>query len=406
MKLFKRRAKEESEAKLEEEPVSGSDVKNAEAAEETPTAATETPVAEEPAQAESVNSDETGPADKPAEAETVEAPSAETADAGEVDQPIDTVLLRSDEEAHRNEVYRIPSRIRQTLVIAGVELKRIAKTSRFITMFALGVVMVVLLNLGYVSGILQMYVGMFFNTSPGWGGAASFLPYALCLLPFFGAFYCAATVSQTIPNEFKERTVFLHYALPVSKGSLYLGKYLASFFTIVVFLAVGFGAAMLSFRLKFPDGDVSMNYLLNAFIICVCAAFALSSMIYSKTVKKSKGSTFRGFLLIIGIIPLLIVVPMLLASFLPALEGMLGTFGTIAAYLPMSGFDYALYSLGGDGFALSAKGIFTVMGTSGLGLTFDYPIQNVQLVYAIPVYIIWGVLFLILGIRKLNRREL
>ena len=96
----------------------------------------------------------------------------------EKDPAEDTVLVRSDEEAHRNEVYHIPSKIKQTLVFTGIELRRISKTKRFISLFVLGIAMFIMLRVDFLASYVKLLIYVMFNIDTAYG-AESFISFAL-----------------------------------------------------------------------------------------------------------------------------------------------------------------------------------------------------------------------------------
>ena len=213
-------------------------------------------------------------------------------------------------------------------------------------------------------------------------------------------------VSQTLPEEFSGRTVYLHYALPVSKSSIYIGKYVASYIVILMIIAIGFGCALLCTSMRYPGTDLSAVFVLKAYGVSALTAFALSSMVYAMSSKGSKGSTLRGFLVIVISVPLLLIIPSFLSPYLPSLDVVFDNIGLIAAYLPMSGFDVALLMVGSDGFALSPNGFVFVAGEMGGPLSFEYPLASVSLPIACAIYAVWGVVFMVRGLHRINRREI
>lgn len=308
----------------------------------------------------------------------------------------DTVITRSDEEAHRNVRYEIPGMLKQTWIAFDVELKRVARSPIFIGTFVLGIVMVILINLICRFDYLAQLVSFF--SDPRLVRFAEvptvYMATVLAFLPFFGVLYCSVCMSSTLPAEFKERTVYLHFALPVSKHSLYIGKFLANFVPIAVMIIVGYGFAFLAVMLDLGK-DVSAGFVLRSLSISLLAAFALSSMVFSLSAGKKKGSTIKSLALLIGLVPVTLVIIAVLGSEVKVMESAAETLRTVIGYLPMGGFDVALFQLDSDGAILSP----TIFG-------IGYSVDKANPLTAVGVYVAWGILFMLKGMHKLGRRQL
>ncbi|MCK9323662.1 MAG: ABC transporter permease, partial [Candidatus Methanomethylophilaceae archaeon] len=193
----------------------------------------------------------------------------------------------------------------------------------------------------------------------------------------------AMALAKIIPSEFKDRTAYLNLALPQSRFTFYLGKFLAGLTIVLTTFFLVIGLCILITNGKY--GTVSSKDLLNAMILIFGGLFALCGIIYGMSIFFKKGNTILPFIILFMIIPIAI-----------AFLSWKYNFQDLKGYVPVFAGDYALTLLGDIGSQVS-------MG-SAIGVISNETMPNITLAFI--TYIIWGIAFLALGYYFFKRREM
>ncbi|MCQ2085156.1 MAG: ABC transporter permease, partial [archaeon] len=183
----------------------------------------------------------------------------------------DTVIKRSDSVAHRNVRYKPRGRISQTFTATRVELKRLKKTISPWILVLWAVAILVSANVDVIAKGLDIY-----DARQGLD-ILRYMGKFLFLLPIIAVFYCAKA-SGTVPVLFRDKIAYLHFALPVSKGTFYMGKFFAYLLLTVAMLTVFYGCSFVSAQLYYPYEGFEKTILVSYGLACL-ASFALIAMI-------------------------------------------------------------------------------------------------------------------------------
>lgn len=305
----------------------------------------------------------------------------------------DTVIKRSDSVAHRNVRYKPRGRISQTFTATRVELKRLKKTISPWILVLWAVAILVSANVDVIAKGLDIY-----DARQGLD-ILRYMGKFLFLLPIIAVFYCAKA-SGTVPVLFRDKIAYLHFALPVSKGTFYMGKFFAYLLLTVAMLTVFYGCSFASAQLYYPYEGFEKTILVSYGLACL-ASFALLAMIMCFSIKRIIPSTLRAIVILLGAYPLVYGVLHLIYDKLAADSGMLSILeGAMDAvgYLPMCGYDFALEYIGATGF-YSGKTLSESFTHAPELLGLDWKI-------AAAVYFVWGLIFLSIGLARFRKREL
>jgi ABC-type transport system involved in multi-copper enzyme maturation permease subunit len=208
--------------------------------------------------------------------------------------------------------------------------------------------------------------------------------YLLSLLPIMAAVIPSMLSGRILSSEFKNRTVFLTFPLPVSRTTFYFGKFLASFILSAGIFGLVYGFALICgsnlYEPSFP------NNVLSSFLICITAVFAVAATAYGLSTMFRRGSVGLTAVLMI-VIPFLIVV--ITETYFDLSQSAIDH---IKMLPPFGGYQ-ALHMIDagfGGGFVTLFKEMMT-----------DLP----PYLYAITS-MLWGAAFLALGALKINKKEL
>jgi ABC-2 type transport system permease protein len=266
------------------------------------------------------------------------------------------------------------------MTVFGAQMRLYSKSKVVIGFIIMALVIPVLVYSGAAETIIK--------------GAADVPPsasYLLILLPLFIIAIPAMMAGRILSSEFRNRTAYLLFTLPVSRHIYYFGKFLAAFVLSAGVFAMAYAFAIIcgsGYGLSYP------NDALGSFVMCTAGVFALTAMAYGLSTYFKKGST--GLVIAIMIfLPLIVLI-------LKAFTGDMGFFdpeyaGSVWDPLmtlpPFTGFQ-SLYMIDhGIGGAFLGELYSTFLGPYS---TFVY----------VAVSMIWGVLFLLLGMLNVNKKEL
>jgi ABC-type transport system involved in multi-copper enzyme maturation permease subunit len=114
--------------------------------------------------------------------------------------------------------------------------------------------------------------------------------YALFLLPIMIVAIPAGFAGKIMSSEFKNRTAFVNFPLPMSRITFYMGKFLAALTMSLTVMLLAVGGAILSCNAKF--GAAFPNDVVSMLVVCVTGMIALLAMVYflSTIFKKGAGT--------------------------------------------------------------------------------------------------------------------
>ena len=286
----------------------------------------------------------------------------------------DTGYHASDAEAHRDVRYKGASPVGRILGVFMTQMKLFAKGKwMFVMMFAAVLIPIVMMLLP--SDILDALMAQC-------GISTKYIGLILCFMPLMISFFTAVLCGTQLPNEFKDRTAYMSIPLPVSRTEFYIGKYLAGFVLCLGVFLMAFGFAVLMGMMEYDEFFSDM--IGRALVYTVVAIFAYSATAYCIGTFMRRGS---------ALVPLMLMFIILPAVFLYlGLKFEIDWVFNMPCFLP----DAILASLGSP-MTLSLLGMFSLVGG---GSYFD------DMGLMVLIGVAWGVLFLVIGALKMNRREM
>ena len=227
--------------------------------------------------------------------------------------------------------------------------------------------MLVMTTYGFVTDYSNTYIA----------GLLAFLPL---LLGLFTSVLCGSQ----LPNEFKERTAYMNVSLPMSRASFYLGKYLAGFVMSLAIFMFAYGMAIATSMMKY---DAIFADLLSASLgMTIVAVFAYSSTAFCIGSFMRRGSSMVPFILMTVALPLIC--------------------SLLFAYFQADGPDLSGLFLLPCFLGEAALGILGAQMSGSVGIIIMQYMDLTNLALNITVGVVWGVLFLLLGLFKTMRREM
>ena len=289
----------------------------------------------------------------------------------------------TDEEAHRDRTYNIPGQAKQTLYSFMTQMSLLSKRKSIYVTLVLAILIPVIYYLIRDSIDLTLFA------DPSGSGTMGIL---LVLMPLIMILLTSFLSAGLMPDEISERTAYMNMALPMSRTSFCLGKYLASLVVCIGVFSFAYAMAMAASMIEydfFVEHDLAVSYALMLLACVTFTSFAFAMGCFLK-----KGAT------ILTLIIMLIAIPG--AEIYAMSNGYIDsdTLMLIPNMLP----DMACLSLGTDitGSAFGfINGLVSVAGLDGL-----LDVSSINLGLTTGITIAWCVAFLALGIFAVSRREM
>ena len=313
-------------------------------------------------------------------------PKKKTEEVSEGDRPHGTWQgtdhIMTDEEAHRDVRYSIPSSFQQMVMVFKTQMKLYSK-SKFVYVL---LVMAVLIPLIHIVMKDMLDLGILSD-----GSSNGMMGVMLSMLPFILGLFAASVCGKVMPTEFINRTAYMNMALPMSRTSFCIGKYLA---TLVVSLGVfvfAYGMALFTAMTDFEYFDeetmgISFILLLLGVFVYTATGFAFGCFI-------KKGAGILSFLLMLFVMPIVEIILMnnkiLDMNTLPYFPNLLPDFSCLAL---------------GSFISASPLGMFNALG-SVMGASF-FDVSAYSIATGVIIGLIWGIALLGLGIYAVHRREM
>jgi len=274
---------------------------------------------------------------------------------------------------------RAPSTARQIFSVFGLQMRLFSKSKTIYVLVFIALLIPILAYTGIADDLLEAY-----QMVPS-------VSYLLILLPLFIAVIPSAVAGRTLSSEFRNRVVYMNYPLPVTRTVYYTGKFLASFALSLGIVLFAFGLAVYTSSVFYTPSYP--NDVLGAVLICVAGTFAITATAFGLGPLFKKGSVTTTVTLTMGL-PLIITILMLWLPMkypLVAWEDINNGLMLLPQFAPYHMFNMLDYGFGGP------YRIFFLMLTGGATVALD--------MFCI-VALIWGLIFLIIGLRKFTRKEL
>jgi ABC-type transport system involved in multi-copper enzyme maturation permease subunit len=283
----------------------------------------------------------------------------------------------TDEEAHRDVQYHIPSEFMQIVAMFKTQMALYSKRKIVYVLLALAVLIPI---------IYYMTKDLFEYSTLSESSGTGLMGILLSMMPFILGLFTASLCGSAMPAEFTERSAYMNMALPMSRTAFCLGKYLAGVtITIGVFVfAYGMSmAAAIGGYAYFDEDALGASFVMTLLAILVYTSFTFTFGCLFK-----RGAMILSFLMISIVLPLI--------ELYLYLDGRLdaGIFVMLPNLLP----DMAVLSLGSS------------ISGSPIGLlNAILPVvdaSSIPLLTCTVVAIIWTVAFIAIGIYAINRREM
>lgn len=281
----------------------------------------------------------------------------------------------SDDQAHRDSTYSIPSFVNQTITIFMLQMRLYSKMKWTYFMLFMAILIPVV-----VAVIPAEIMDMFATMS---GTSTVYIGLLLSLMPIFIGFFTAVLCGPSIGREFKDRTAYMNVSLPISRASFYIGKYLAGFVMCLgIFMfayAMAVAVAMTRFDTFFAD------LITESLLSTIVSVFVYSATAFCIGSFTRKPSTMTPFVLMTFLLPALFLIVdlrydvdalMLMPCFLP--DASLMVLGA-----PMVG---------------SVSGFFSMTGIASVDAAEIWTMAGIG--------VVWGIVFLVLGLIRTMRREM
>ena len=288
----------------------------------------------------------------------------------------------TDEEAHRNVSYELPSKLRQIKECFMIQMKRYTRQK---TMWFAAILLILIPLLFLLFEKVDSLEGMLPTTEVTNIYIVSLLVFMPTITPLLACMSCGSMLSQ----EFNERTVYLSLPLPMSRNSFYIGKFLAALALVEGVVIAAYGICMI-LAMTVTERTYTVE-IAKSLIVMMAYVFFCCAVTYALSTKLRRGSTMLPFILLFLVLPIAGIC--------------LGFFGktdlaiTVASYFPCFAPETAMLALGNTT-PVSTWGIARMMF---MGLTFN-PGSSSLLMTLIPLAL--GVVVLILGSRVVKRRDM
>ena len=299
------------------------------------------------------------------------------------DQYDESSRVLTDEEAHRDVKYELPSFFTQMIQCFIVQMKRYARQK----MIWICLICLLLIPVGYfaISSIVPPGE-MLPDTDVANIYMAGLLSVGPMLIPLLASVSCGSMLSQ----EFNERTVFLSLPLPMSRSAFYVGKFLAGLALIEGTVAAAYGISALIAMKETQSMYTSMMF--SSFLLALFYTFFCCALSYALSTKMKRGSSMVPFVLLFLVLPLIAVILMI--------YGGSDFLSTILSYTPCLAIDMAENMLG-NVMVLSGPGVYKMMFSSHAMYVLS---TNNLLMNAISFII--SVILLALGYKAIKGRDM
>ena len=199
--------------------------------------------------------------------------------------------------------------------------------------------------------------------------------YLLILLPLMIVLIPSKFSGDIMSSEFKNRTAFINFPLPMSRTSFFAGKFLAAFFMSFAVMLLALGGALISGNVYDPAYP---NDVIGMLMVALSGMFALLCMTYFLSIVMGKGAGALS-------IAITLVVPFIL----------LAASGDPEVVRPLTAMP--MYS--------SYHSLLLIDSSFGNGVMAGLFPSSYSAIEMLAVSVIWGAAFLILGAWAMKLKE-
>ncbi|MBR3409534.1 MAG: ABC-2 transporter permease [Candidatus Methanomethylophilaceae archaeon] len=292
---------------------------------------------------------------------------------------LDERRTMGDEDVLRYKRYSPPPASKQVLICFMNQLSLFSKERS---------VWALLLLLPAMPALYLVFDAASLPVFPDTAVADIYAAYVLAALPLVSILLSSVICGSMLPIEFSERTAYLTMPLPVSRRTLFFGKFFAGFFVCALIVCGAYGIA----------GAISMMHTTQSYTpqflislaVSLSGVFFYCSFAYMLSTRMSRGSSIAPLVLMAVAIPLICI---LAAIAVPPMSGILG-------YIPVFSTDLSLDILGCEEH-LSLYGAFQtrlVMSLDGFKAGPDSALSTIS-------SMVLGALMLFIGCRMNDRRD-
>jgi len=210
----------------------------------------------------------------------------------------------------------------------------------------------------------------------------TYVAICLSMLTVMTALIASMVCGSTLPSEIRYRTAYLNFPFPQSRTTFFFGKFLAGFTLTLMTVLAAFGVSIMMATAAYDT--LSFSAVGKALLLSIAGCFAFCAITYGISAYMERGSTMLPFALIFIVIP---VLGLVLANS--------GVLAGVIGYIPSFFGEVALSYLG------SNQSISMVMLLSNIDVEITAPFFG-----AFVANIVFGVVFLIVGLVRTQRREI
>jgi len=276
------------------------------------------------------------------------------------------------DDAPVGKIYRLPSSAGQMATVFMTQMRLYAKGKLIWILIFFALLIPILAYSGMAETILE-FLDMFASTS-----------YLLILLPLLLVVIPATVGGRTMSSEFRNRTVYLIFPLPVSRTTFYIGKFLAALVLCVGIFALAYGGAVLAGSDLY--GPSYPNDVLSSFIVCIAAVFAFVAMACGLSPYFKRGSAGM-------IISLMIFLPVILTMLLAVYVDADSALWNLKVLPPFSAYQ-------------ALQMIDAGIGGPFFGMIFEMIVGTYEMYAYLAASALWGAAFLTLGLLRVRGKEL
>ena len=281
------------------------------------------------------------------------------------------------EDMCRDEIYEVSGQLAQFMNVYRTQLKLYSKDVTTLGLYVFIIAIPILALSNVLDGLVfDQYLSILGETGETYSAVC------LGLLTLMMALISSAVCGNILPNEFRSRTVYLNLPFPQTRGVFYFGKFLAGLTIVLSIIIAAFSTVIFVATLSY--GSVSMAAMSQALAVSLAGAFAFCATAYGLSSFLSRSSTMVPFIVLFMIMPL---IGLLLSD--------ISFFSDYVAYLPCFAGDVALTRIGST-YSVSVSYLFS---NADLFLSCD-PMTSVL------VSLVWGLVFLIIGLNRIKGREM
>ena len=299
------------------------------------------------------------------------------------DQYDESSRVLTDQEAHRDVSYELPSFASQVRQCFKVQMKRYTRQRiMWVCIILLALIPIVTLAIRAFTKPGEMLP----DTDVANTYAVALLSLGAAIIPFLASISCGSMLSQ----ELNERTVFLSLPLPMSRSAFYLGKFLAGLILIEGTVAAAYGISIILAMTVTSEMYTSTMFV--SFLLAAGYAFFCCSLSYAMSTKSRRGSSMLPFIILFIVIPLVCI---LLMAFVDV-----GIVTTICQYIPCFAMEQAI-NVAGTTSTISLGWMMKALFVSQFAISYG---DNVIIIFASSV--LFSILMLVLGYRSIKRRDM